>query len=65
MIRADDPSNTKRGNVSIYYKEYLPLIIKIDICISNECIVTKITVNNKQCLYRSPNQNQEQVCFLV
>ena len=31
MIRADHPSNTKRGGVCIYYKEHLPLIRKIDI----------------------------------
>ena len=64
MIRADHSSNTKRGGVCIYYKEYLPLIRKIEICKLNECIVTEITVINKRCflacLYRSPNQNQEQ-----
>ena len=64
MIRADHASNTKRGGVCIYYKQYLPLIRKVDICKLNECIVTEITVNNERCfltcLYRSPNQNQEQ-----
>ena len=64
MIRADHPSNTKRGGVCIYYKKYLLLIGKVDICKVNECVVTKITVNNERCfltcLYRSPNQNQEQ-----
>ena len=63
-IRADHPSNTKRGGVYLYYKEYLPLIRKVNICKLNECIVTEITVNNERCflpcLYRSPNQNQEQ-----
>ena len=62
--RADHTSNAKRGGVCIYYKEYLPLIRKVDICKLNECIVTEITVNNERCfltcLYRSPNQNQEQ-----
>ena len=57
-------SNTKRGGVCLYYKEYLPLIRKVNICKLNECIVTEITVNNERCflpcLYRSPNQNQEQ-----
>ena len=61
MIRADSPSKTKRGGD---YKEYLPLIRKIHFCKLNECIVTEITVNNESCfltcLYRSPNQNQEQ-----
>ena len=31
----------------MYYKKYLPLIGEIDICKLNECIVTKITVNNE------------------
>ena len=64
MIRADHLSNTKRGDVSIQDKEYLPLIRKVDICKLNECFLTEITVNNERCfltcLYRSPNQNQEQ-----
>ena len=63
MIRADHPSNTKREGVCIYYKEYLPLIRKVDICKLNECFPTEITVNNERCfltcLYRSPSQNQE------
>ena len=40
----------------------LPLIRKV--CKLNECVVTETTVNNERCfltcLYRSPNQNQEQ-----
>ena len=64
MITADHPSNKKRGGVCIYYKGYLLLNRKIDVCKLNECIVTEITVNNERCLlvclYRSPNQNQEQ-----
>ena len=62
-IRADHLSNTKKGDVCIYYKEYFYLIRKIDIFKLNECIVTEITVNNERCfltcLYRSPSQNQE------
>ena len=48
MIRADHTSNTKRGIVGIYYKEYLLFIRKVDICKLNECIVTEITVNNER-----------------
>ena len=63
MIRANHPCNTKIGFACIYYQD-LPLTRKIDICKLNECIVTKMTVNNKRCfltcLYRLPNQNQEQ-----
>ena len=64
MIRVDHPSNTKRGGVCICYKEYLPLIRKVYICNLNECIVAEITVSDEKyfltCLYKSPNQNQEQ-----
>ena len=64
MIRADHPSNKKRGGVCIYYKGYLLLNRKIDVFKLNECIVTEIIVNNERCfltcLYRSPSQNQEQ-----
>ena len=67
MTRADHPSNTKGVGVCICYEEYLPLIRKIDICILNEYIVNEVTVNNESCfltcLYRSPNQNQEQFKF--
>ena len=47
MIRADRPSNTVTRGVCIYYKEYLPLITKVDIFKLKECIVTEITVNYK------------------
>ena len=64
VITADHLINTKRGGVCTYYKEYLPLSRKVDACKLNKCIVTGITVNNERCfltcLYRSPNQNQEQ-----
>ena len=32
MIRADHLSNIERGDVCLYYKEYLPLTRRIDIC---------------------------------
>ena len=64
MIAADYSSCTKRGGVCLYYKEHLPLSRKIDVCKLNECAVTEIIVNKEicflRCLYRSPNQNQEQ-----
>ena len=64
MIAADYSSCTKRGDVCLYYKEHLPLSRKIDVCKLNECAVTEIIVNKEicflRCLYRSPNQNQEQ-----
>ena len=64
MIRADHSSNTNRGGACMFYKQYLPLIRKINICKLNECIVIKICVTNERCLLtclcRSQYQNQEQ-----
>ena len=64
MMRADHPSNTKRGGVCLYYKEHLPIIRRDDISNLKECLVAEITVKNERCfltcLYRSPSQNREQ-----
>ena len=63
MMRADHPSNIKRGGVCLYYKEQLPIIRRDDIYSVKECLVTEITVKNERyfltCLYRSPSQNRE------
>ena len=38
VIRAGHQSNTKRGGVCLYYKVYLPLTRRIDICSNrNNC----------------------------
>ena len=64
MIAAHYSSCTKSGGVCLYYKEHLPLSRKIDVCKLNVCAVTEIIVNNEicflRCLYRWPNQIQEQ-----
>ena len=65
MMRADHPSNTKRGGECLYYKEHLPIIRRDDTSNLQECLVTEITVKNKRCfltcLCRSPSQNREQI----
>ena len=65
MMRADHPSNTKRDGVCLYYKEHLPIIRRDNISNLQECLVSEITLKNKQCfltrLYRSPSQNCEQI----
>ena len=43
MMRADHPSNTKRGGVCLYYKEHLPIIRRDDISNLQKCLVTEIT----------------------
>ena len=46
-IRDGHPSNTKKGGVCVYYKEYLPLTRRVDICKLIGCIVTEITASNE------------------
>ena len=62
LIRADHPSNTKRGGVCIYYRNCLPLKL-INICYLNECITFVIKIGDKICnfvsLFRSPNQSED------
>ena len=59
LIRADNPTTTKRGGVCIYYHNSLPLKV-IDIQFLNECINFEIRIGRKLCsflcLYRSPSQ---------
>ena len=54
LVRSDHPLNSKRGEVCIYYKNYLPLQI---INYLSECINFEIMIGNKICnfitLYRS------------
>ena len=65
MMRADHPSNTKRGGVCLYYKEHLPIIRRDDISNLKECLDMKVTVKNERyfltCLYRLPSQNRERL----
>ena len=62
LIRADYPSNVKRGRVCIYYRNLLPLKL-INIHYLNECITFEIKHGDKICnfvsLYRSPNQSED------
>ena len=64
LIRSDDPSNSKRGTVCIYYKNFLHLRV-LDIQYLNECINTELKIGGKLCyiiaLYRSPNQSQDEL----
>ena len=60
MIRADHPSNKKRGGVCIFYKETLPARI-VNSLIFNEWIVCEVSIQNRKgyigVIYRSPRQN--------
>ena len=62
LVRADNPNNTKRGGVCIYYLNSLPLKV-LDIQFLNECINFEINIGGKMCnflcLYRSPSQTRD------
>ena len=64
VLRADHPSNKKRGGVCIYYKEHLPVIKRDDLCNLNECLGLEIRIGGEKCffscLYRSPSQGREE-----
>ena len=48
LIRADHPSNSKRGGVCVYYRNSLPLKI-LDIFYLQECIFFEFKIGNKLC----------------
>ena len=62
LIRSDHPSNTKRGSVCLYYKNYLPLRV-LNISYLKECLNFELKIGDKSCtfiaLYRSPSQSQD------
>ena len=62
QVRSNHPANTKRGEVCLYYKTCLPLIV-LEIQYVNECINFELKIGDKLCtlvaLYRSPSQSQD------
>ena len=62
-VRADHPSNTKRGGVLLYNKSFLPIKL-IDVNYLNECISFELRIGGKVCkflnLYKSPSQNRDE-----
>ena len=59
LIRAGNPSDSKKGGVDIYYKEFLA-VRPVEIKNLNECVIFEMSVKNKRgyvvSLCRSPNQ---------
>ena len=47
LMRAEHPTNTKRGYVCMYCKSYLSITRRIDISDIQERIVTETTVDKK------------------
>ena len=60
LIRADHPSNNKRGGVCIYYRDSLAVQL-VDTNYLSACLLCEVSINNKKgyvaVLYRSPSQN--------
>ena len=60
LLRADHPSNSKRGGVYIFYKETLGVCIVKSLSF-NECIICEVSIQNSKgyvgVVYRSPRQN--------
>ena len=63
LLRADHPSNNKRGGICIFHRTTLPLRL-LNISYLSECITFEISIGNQVCrfihLYRSPSQTQEE-----
>ena len=63
LIRADHPSDNKRGGVALYCKDYLPLRI-CDTSNIDEFLLLEMNFDNKKCflisLYRSPSQSSDE-----
>ena len=51
LKRSDHSSGSKRGGVCIYYKEYIPLIKRDDLCTLDNCLVTEIRSQNEKCSF--------------
>ena len=55
-MRSDHPSNTKRGGMCMFYKDYLPITRRNDLCVLSECIANLFFFT---CSNRSPSQTQD------
>ena len=69
LIRADNPSDSKKGGVGIYYKEFLA-VRPVEVKNLNECLIFEVSIKKKRgyvvSLYRSPSQTQDEFdIFLI
>ena len=64
IFRSDQPTNTKRGGVCLYYKNTLPIKLRPDLHILDESIVVELTLSRKKLffvvIYRSPSQSSDE-----
>ena len=65
ILTADHPSNNKRGDVCIYFKQSLPLIRRDDLSTMQEAIVTVTSVEYETCFFicfhRSRSQSHDEL----
>ena len=54
LLRADHPSNSKRGGVCLHFKEHLSLIRKNDLSMLHECLMTQNIVDNEKKNFHMP-----------
>ena len=63
LIRADNPNNTKRGGVCIYYRNFLSVKI-INVNILNECLICELSFLSRRVylvgIYRIPSQSSNE-----
>ena len=63
-LRSDHPSNSKKGGMCMFYKDYLPVVRLDDLCALSECIVSEIKFGKKSifftCNYRSPSHTPDE-----
>ena len=69
LTRADNASDSKKGGVGIYYKEFLAAR-PVEVNNVNECVIFEVSIKNKRgyvvSLYRSPSQTQDEFdIFLI
>ena len=64
LLRADHPSDTKRGGVCIYHKESMSVKV-LNLSHLPECLVCEVSIHNEKgyfvTLYQSPSQSHD--CF--
>ena len=47
LIRADNPSDSKKGGVGIYYKEFLA-VRPVEVKNLNECVISEASIKEKR-----------------
>ena len=68
FVHANNPANTRRGGVGLFYKNYFPVVVRNDLSF-DETIVVEIKFGRKKIfftvLYRSPAFNHTSFEFLA